>query len=297
MIEWITFSTRLGLYPEKPRSAELWSEWASAYQVPIRFKTHRRWRESVRALGRLDVSLRVAKSLLAAGWTPAEPVHGFVRGRSTLTGASMHVGSEVVLSVDLKNFFGQVSYSRVAAMLETRFDQEIREWVEGCCFVDDSLPLGLRTSPLLSNLAFDLTDYRIQKLAIDRGVNYSRWVDDLSFSGDGVDDRFLDDLKTLLVEENWVLNDSKTRFMRRSPYVLGLYVGRDADRPHLPNWMKRRLLLETYYFSQFGSSHFERPNVWSFARLQGLIAYAGVVDPSLAERLSGRLRQGARANR
>lgn len=298
MIGWNTFSARVGIGFEEARTAELWTEWAAKYHRPIRFRTHRRWRETVRAVGHLDVSTRSAKSLLAVGWTAPWSAHGFVRGCSTVSAASPHSGAKVVLSVDLKDFFGQVTYTRVAPTLELNFDKDVLRWVEGCCFVGGSLPLGLRTSPLLSNIAFRRTDTRIEQLVRDRDIQYSRWVDDLSFSGDGVNDQFYSEVATVISEEGWTLNGSKTRFMRKSPYVLGLYVGSDTafpHRPHLPRWMKRKLLVETFYYSKYGAPHFQRDGVWPVGKLYGLVSYAGVVDPTFAEKLAKRLSQGERA--
>jgi hypothetical protein len=215
-------------------------------------------------------------------------------GRSTFTGASPHVGSALVLSVDLRNFYGQISFQRVSAVVQKYFEPAVSDWIEGACFVDGRLPFGFRTSPVLSNLAFAGTDLQIAAFARERNVTYTRWVDDLSFSGELVNDEFLEELVELLDADHWQLNERKTRFMRRSPYVLGLYVGHDVDRPRLPRWMRQKLMLETYYFSRYGKSHFERNDVFRRQRLFGLYAYANAVDPKLAARLAPRLAEGLR---
>ena len=294
MMEWAIFSGRVGLLKEPPRSPVEWNRWASAFHQPVSFRVHRRWRESVRAIGRLDLSHKQAKGLLASVQIPHPAAHGFVRGRSTYSGALPHAGSKVVLSVDLKDFYGQIGFDRVAKSIREKFDPAISDWIEGVCFVDGRLPLGFRTSPVLSNTAFLSTDVRIAELAKRQKVTYTRWVDDLSFSGEHVNDEFLVELEALLVSEQWRLNAAKTRFMRRSPHVLGLYVGHDVERPFLPRWMKQRLLLETFYFAKYGSSHFDTEGVFNRSRLFGLVSYANSVDPELAARLSSRILVGSR---
>jgi len=296
MIDWSTFSARVGLYGEPPRSSENWQAWARGFHDPVSFKVHRRWRSSIRASGRLDIAHRAAKNLLGSVAVPHPAAHGFVRGRSTYSGAKPHAGSHVVLAVDLKDFYGQIGFSRVATVIREKFDASVSDWIEGACFVEGRLPLGFRTSPVISNLAFAATDVLIDQMASQRGIAYTRWVDDLSFSGGSVNDQFLSELDGLLWSQHWQLNESKTRFMRRSPHVLGLYVGHDVDRPRLPRWMKQKLLVETYYFSRYGRSHFDTEGVLNHQHLFGLVAYANSVDPDLAELLDERLNEGLRRN-
>ncbi|WDG17469.1 reverse transcriptase family protein [Microbacterium sp. Clip185] len=292
MLDWDTFAARTGLLRDETRSAADWREWTLPQLRPVRFRTHRRWRESVRAIGKLDNATRIAKLLLGSDRRFADAVHGFMGGRSTVSAATPHLKAPVVLTVDLASFFQQVTFARVASSLRTQLDSDVLNWVEGCCFVDGSLPLGFRTSPRLSNIAFDSTDYDLEALSSSRGARYTRWVDDLSFSGSGVSDEFLADVRATLRRHNWQLNERKTRFMRKSPYVLGLYVGNNADRPHLPRWMKERLRVESHFYARFGRDHFRRDGVWPMGRLYGLVAYAWVVDPEFASKLESKLRQG-----
>jgi RNA-directed DNA polymerase len=294
MIEWAIFSARIGLYSEAPRPPASWSTWAQRYHKPVSFRVRRRWRESVKATGRLDLAQRAAKGLLGSVRSEHPSAYGFVRGRSTYSAALPHVGAKLVLSVDLKDFYGQIGFARVADAVREDFDSAAADWIEGVCFLNGRLPLGFRTSPVLSNIAFAPTDVQIADLARQRNVTYTRWVDDLSFSGELVNDEFLADLETLLHGQQWRLNEAKTRFMRRSPHVLGLYVGHDVERPYLPRWMKQKLLLETFYFSRYGNSHFDRAGVFSRQKLFGLASYARSVDPELAVLLHSRLIEGSR---
>ncbi|WP_355705036.1 reverse transcriptase family protein [Microbacterium oxydans] len=260
--------------------------------MPVSFPVRGGRRVTVRSVGRLDLSLRAFKSLIAEVSFPHASAHGYVRGRSTVSAATPHVGSSLVLSVDLKNFFGQIDFARVSPVLEASFDAQVCQWIEGVCFVSGSLPLGYRSSPALSNIAFASADLEIFNFAAKAGVEYTRWVDDLSFSGEGVGDGFLEGLQALLADEGWLVNARKTRFMRRAPYVLGLYVGRDATEPRLPRRIKQRLLLESYYFAKYGMSHFDRPYVLPPLTLFGYMSYAYSVEPRLATVLGERIVKG-----
>ncbi len=184
--------------------------------------------------------------------------------------AGRHVGAKSVLAIDLKDFFGQISYERVSSSLfESRFDSEVCAWIEGTCFVDGVLPFGFRTSPTISNQAFHTMDGIIEGLASRHGVVYTRWVDDLTFSGAGVGDELLSDITGALEENGWAVNERKTRFMRRSPYVLGLYVGPDVDQPRLPRRLdtaycwKATITRNVGGAFRAGGSHGAESTVWS----------------------------------
>ncbi|OIJ32534.1 hypothetical protein BK819_12410 [Microbacterium sp. LCT-H2] len=204
----------------------------------------------------------------------------------------VHAGSKSALALDLEDFFGQVTFDRVADALRAQFDERVCDWIKGACFREGAIPLGYRTSPVLSNLAFRGMDDEIQDVADGYGVHYTRWVDDLTFSGPGVSDQLLADIRGVLSSGGWMVNDRKTRFMRRSPYVLGLYVGHDVDRPRLPRRMRQRILIETYHFSRLGFEHFSREGVMSPGRLFGRVAYASVIEPELAKLLNDRVSAG-----
>jgi hypothetical protein len=292
MIEWPEFSARLGAYDLSPRSHADWAAWADGYRAPISIPTKSGTRHTYRSIGRLDVGLRVVKQLLHHLFAFDPEVHGYVRGRSIATAAKPHSGSRLVLTVDLKGFFGQVSYERVRDRLERVLAPEICAWIQGACFVSGVLPLGYRTSPSLSNIAFAPTDARIRSLVASRGVVYTRWVDDLSFSGGGVDDDFLEAVSEVITADDWVLNQNKTRFMRRSPYVLGLYVGRDVAAPRLPRRLKQKLLLESYYFAKYGLGHFNRPGVFPPKTLFGYGSFAWSIEPDFARKIDQRIRVG-----
>ncbi|WP_268815545.1 reverse transcriptase family protein [Microbacterium sp. SLBN-154] len=297
LISWEIFSVRIQLADLPPRSAPEWDAWARKNERVVSFRTKHRWRQARRATGRLDSAHKQARALLAAGWAPSAAVHGFVRTKSTKSAAMVHSGARAALTLDLADFFGQVTFNRVVDNLRMRFDDRSCDWIEGACFRDGAIPLGYRTSPALSNLAFSLTDDEIADVARRHGVAYTRWVDDLTFSGAGVSDQLLADVQRTLAGQGWAVNDRKTRFMRRSPYVLGLYVGHDVDRPRLPRRMKQRLLVETYHFSRLGFEHFSHEGVMSPSRLFGRVAYASVIEPELAELLNERVDAGHRVGR
>ncbi|WP_176554682.1 reverse transcriptase family protein [Georgenia sp. 311] len=226
-----------------------------------------------------------------SNYSPPHAVHGFIRGRDIRTNAAQHLDKDIVLRVDLRDFFGSIDAYRLTDTLTGfGFDQNAASAVLGVTIVNGSLAQGFSTSPLLSNMTFADADLALMKLAADVGVSYSRYVDDLTFSGSfgEVDDRLLLRITDVLESAGWIVNSNKTRFMRRgkAQYVTGLYVG-DAVGPHIPRSMKRLLRREVYFASKFGidNARLRSPTPMEHDRLNGWVHYAAHADPHFGQNL------------
>ena len=132
---------------------------------------------------------RMLSILLSFAVTPDSHAHGFIRERSVITNASLHVGKNYVLNLDLKNFFPSITYSQVVRALRKRFNKEtstfiakICTWRESDDLLEDVLPQGAPTSPILSNMVCEPLDEKLSKLAVNFGLTYSRYADDITFS-------------------------------------------------------------------------------------------------------------------
>lgn len=239
-----------------------------------------------RVLKQLNVGLAAA-----TGYSPPDAVHGFVKGRGIFSNASQHLAQDVVLRIDLKDFFGTINRPTLERTLrESNLDQAAAESVANVALVSNSLAQGFSTSPLLSNMAFKPSDRELSLLARGVGVTYTRYVDDLIFSGDyeSVTDQLLSILEHTLDTMGWSINHQKTRFMRRGKpqYVTGLYVG-DSVTPHIPRKMKQLLRREVYYAAKFGvrSARLRSPTPIEPDRLQGWVNFAAHADPEFGKKL------------
>ena len=214
-------------------------------------------------------------------------VHGFVRGRSTVSNASQHLGKTCVLRVDLEDFFPSISAAMIRTSLQAQgYGEKAADIAVSIVTIADKLPIGLSTSPFLSNLVFLSTDRSLAAYAQSEGLSFTRYVDDLTFSGE-VTDRHLADIGQILDGDGWSVNTRKTAFMRRGgpQYVTGLYVG-EADGPRIPRKIKRRMrwilhMIAKFgydtYMAEFGGADEEmQPH-----RLLGWACYIAAVEPDL----------------
>ena len=178
-----------------------------------------------------------------------DAAHGFAPGRSILTNAALHTGQEVVVRFDLKDFFPSVPASRVRGVFaKLGYPQSVSRLLMGLCTTitpeDDNdlglqfgdlctrphLPQGAPTSPALANLCAYRLDCRLAGLAKRFGATYTRYADDLTFSGGHELRRTQQRLRKWVIrvvtEEGFTLNAAKTRVKSQSDRqtVTGLVV-------------------------------------------------------------------------
>jgi RNA-directed DNA polymerase len=191
-----------------------------------------------------------------------EAAHGFVPGRSILTNAAPHAGREVVVNLDLKDFFPTLSWRRVRGKFQgLGYSGAIATVLALICTEPDTseveldgqrlfarkgprrLPQGAPTSPALTNLICIRLDKRLAGLAAKLGFTYTRYADDLTFSASGEaaekTGTLLRAVESIVTAEGFTVHPGKTRIMRshRRQEVTGLVVN---DRIGVPRDTLRR---------------------------------------------------------
>ncbi|MDR2187202.1 MAG: reverse transcriptase family protein [Azonexus sp.] len=273
---------------------------APHYRCLLRPKVSGGWRLIEAPLPRLK---RVQRQLLSGllAYVPVhECAHGFVPGRDAASHAATHAGQPFVMSFDLRDFFNSIGAARInalwrslgypegaarclTALTTTRTPTPVRERLGEAGRADAMrqrrlasahLPQGAPTSPALANLCAFGLDLRLAGLAERFGARYSRYADDLVFSGPAALGRQWRALhawvSAIAASEGFALHPAKTRRLpaHRRQRVTGLVIN---QRPNLARDDYDRLRAELH-------------------RLAGQTA----VDPVLAPRLRGRLAWAAR---
>lgn len=225
---------------------------------------------------------------------PHPRTFGYIRGRNIRENARDHCGHRRLLSIDLKDFFPSIKSPSVKACLQsTGVSTIVAELISRFVTIEGALPLGLHTSPIIANAICLPMDHELQALAQKYGATFSRYADDISFSGEG----------TLPPEENitacvkryhFEIEESKTQrsVLGQAHYVTGLSVS-DSLQPHVPRRKKRRLRQELYYAEKYGlDDHFCRlglddPRVIQeqVNRLDGLVKFTAYHEPRLSAQL------------
>jgi retron-type reverse transcriptase len=167
--------------------------------------------------------------------------HGFRREHSILTNARPHEKREVVVCMDLRDFFPSITFPRVFGVFrllgfrpaDAGLFARLTTW-------NGFLPQGAPTSPQIGNIICRKLDRRLFGLAESLGATYTRYADDLTFSGPVGILKRLRTVRRIVQEEGFSVAEEKTRIMRQGSRqkVCGVVVN---ERAHLPRETRRRI--------------------------------------------------------
>lgn len=112
--------------------------------------------------------------------------HGFVRERSIITNAVVHLNQKNVLNIDLKDFFESFNFGRVRGFFivnkNFQLDPAVATVIAQIACFDNKLPQGSPCSPVITNLITHSLDIRLASLAKENSCTYSRYADDITIS-------------------------------------------------------------------------------------------------------------------
>lgn len=202
--------------------------------------------------------------------------YGFVAGRSIVDNARQHLNKNVILKLDLKDFFPSVSQNQVMKIfLGVGYPVAVSYFLTRICCLNGSLPQGAATSPTLSNLVSSRLDLGLNEYAKDNEMTYTRYADDLTFSGEEIGSTEINQIKHIVRQQGFKTNDRKTRLLtgKKQKIVTGVSVS--SGKLALPRNSVRAIKLEAYHVLKRG--YFEH------------CRSTGNRDPLLLERLLGRV--------
>lgn len=206
---------------------------------------------------------------------------------SIIENVKYHKSQPKIVTLDLTDFFPSIKTKSIEEIfLNLGYSKLISNLLAKLCSKDDCLPQGAPTSPYLSNIYFKNADDLISKYCIENKIKYTRYADDLSFSGE------FDELKLINVVNEIVgafglkLNNDKTKIMtpntRQS--VTGIVVNK---KPQVVFHKRNILRQELYYIKKFGiEEHMKRMSIKKsnyLAHLLGRINFILQINPEDSE--------------
>ena len=262
------------------------------------------------------VQRTVLDEVLAA--IPVHPAaHGFVPGRSAVTAARVHTGSPLVISLDLEAFFSSLDAARVYGVFRAAgYPQPVAHLLTGLCttrtpvsvlsampaapgradarfrqrrlLAAAHLPQGAPSSPMLANLCVLRLDRRLAGYAAACGAVYTRYADDLVFSGGPPalrPERLAAGVAAIAADEGLRVQPDKTRVQRahQRQLVTGIVVN---ARPNLVRVEFDELKAVLHNAVRFGPESQNRARHPDFrAHLLGRIGWLQQLNPDRAARL------------
>jgi hypothetical protein len=248
---------------------------------------------------------------------PHTAAHGFVKGRSVKTFVAPHVNRDVVLRMDLRDFFVSIGGVRVQTIFRTLgYPEHVANRLGGICtnatpleawskpglgidpaeiwelrtrYARPHLPQGAPTSPALANICAFRLDCRLAGLAKTEQAEYTRYADDLAFSGDRTFaskiDRFAAHVAAVVMEQGYKVHHRKTRVMRPGvrQHLAGVVVNR---HPNVTRADFDRLKATLTNCVRLGPDSQNREAHPAFrAHLEGRVAHVAMINPEKAKRL------------
>jgi RNA-directed DNA polymerase len=248
---------------------------------------------------------------------PHPAVQGFVAGRSIQTFVAPHVGQRVVLRMDLQDFFPTFGGSRIQSFFRTMgYPEPVADLLGGICTnatprgiwtetardlgssqIEDlrrfysrpHLPQGAPTSPALANVCFYGIDCRLSALAKAAGANYTRYADDLAFSGNAEFERsaprFGLHVAATLLQEGFTVQHRKTRIMRRGlrQHLAGLVTNSKINIMRADFDRLKATLTNCVRYGPKTQNREGRPRFR--AHLEGRVAFVEMINPVKGQRL------------
>ena len=178
----------------------------------------------------------------------------FIPQRSIVDNASCHVGKRTVICMDLKDFFSSVHYLYVyLAFKGLGYGKDVAGMLAHLCTLNDVLPQGAPTSPMISNLILSEADKELQRYCAEMDIAYTRYADDLTFS---TNRKFhyghlIGKVKMTMEKQGLAVNNEKTKVfhLNQSQSVTGIIVNHHLQ---VGKNYRRRIRQEMYYLRRFG---------------------------------------------
>lgn len=212
----------------------------------------------------------------------SDNVKGFVPGLSILDNARYHINKNLVITMDIKDFFPTIRFEKVFNIFYYYgYTKELSYCFARICTLDNMLPQGAPTSPYLANIVCNKMDIRINQFCKCINADFTRYADDITISGNKNLGIYIKVVKEIIQDEGFSINNKKTRFMynNRQQIVTGLNVN---NKVTVPKNKVRYLRQQIYYIKKFGVvRHLKRINYDKLnikEHLYGLAYFINMVD-------------------
>lgn len=213
----------------------------------------------------------------------------YYKGAKIKDNASIHIDKKIVLKLDIENFFPNITFMNIynSCFSIEYFPKNVGMLLTYLCTCNDYLTQGSPTSAYISNLVMKKFDEDIGTWCDRKNISYSRYSDDMTFSGDFDVTEVIKLVREKLGKLGLNLNDKKTCVIDRSKCqrVTGLVVN---DKVNVSNEYKKKIRQEMYYINKYGiKEHMNRINVVDKSKyinsLMGRINYVLQIDSNNKE--------------
>lgn len=212
---------------------------------------------SQRKLSVPDLILKSVQKSIADHLLIQYPISKYAKaykvGSSVQKNARPHVGKKKVLKLDIEGFFDHIWYSQVKDKVfnQEKYSEPIRVLLTMLCYYKDSLPQGAPTSPAITNIIMYDFDETVGAFCNEKSIAYTRYCDDMTFSGDFDEKEVISLVKNELSKLGLHLKNRKTSVIPaiKRQRVTGIVVN---EKVNVAKEYKKKIRQELYYIRKFG---------------------------------------------
>lgn len=204
-----------------------------------------------------------------------------LKGTSYKKNAEMHLSGRCVATLDIRNFFGSTSKSKVFNFFNglLKAPGDVANLYAELTTADNCLPTGSPLSPLLSFYANKTLFDELNTIATEYGLTFTCYVDDLTFSGESISRKFLWQIEDTIRKYGHIIASKKTRVFEAGvpKHITGVVVHEGSIRVPSVRYRKMRLIKAAIYGNgkNYGLTQKELEY-----KLGGLLGEAAYLDPS-----------------
>ncbi|CAI9388471.1 MULTISPECIES: retron St85 family RNA-directed DNA polymerase [Citrobacter] len=182
-----------------------------------------------------------------------DAAHGFIKKRSIMSNAEKHVEKKCILKMDMSDFFPSIPINWVINFFHSLgYSNNVSFYLSSICCLNNGLPQGGATSPYLSNILLVSLDRRLTNLSKSYKLDYTRYADDMTFSGDYIPLKFSEIVSQIIDNFGLHINNDKTQLITKPGKRIITGVSVAGSKMTLPRDKKREIRKEVHYIKKFG---------------------------------------------
>lgn len=186
----------------------------------------------------------------------------YTPGLSLVDNASVHTNKKIVLKLDIENYFNNITFVKIYNILSSlNLPKSTIYLLSTLCTYEDILPQGAPTSSYLSNLVMYETDEVIGNYCKENNISYTRYSDDMTFSGDFDVNKLIVFVNNEIHKINLKLNKAKTRVISKNKCqkITGIVVN---EKVQVSSSYRKKIRQEVYFINKFGvENHLNKLNL------------------------------------
>lgn len=177
----------------------------------------------------------------------------YKKGLSLVDNATPHINKKVILKLDIKDFFPSIDFLKVykKAFPRNIYPEAVASLLTNLTTYNNFLPQGTPTSSYISNLVLRSFDIKVGNFCEDRNISYTRYCDDMTFSGSFDTKEVITFVKNALYKEGFILNKQKIKIIKpnKAQIVTGIVCN---EKLSIPRPYKKAIRQSMYYINKYG---------------------------------------------